>query len=304
MSVNPIHAEKQDLQAMPQAAFDRDEARAHARQVVSQSGSSFAAGMRVLPKSRREGMYAVYAFCREVDDIADEGGSREEKLAGLDAWREELDRLFSGAPTYPTGFALVDPIHEFDLPKQEFLLVIDGMEMDAKGPIIAPPMTVLLEYCRRVAGAVGLLSIRIFGAKPDPQSTEFALALADALQLTNILRDVAEDAAMGRVYLPRELLDKHGIITRDPVKVLNDPGLGAVCEDLARTARERFDRARAALDGADLKVMRPALLMMGIYEQTLGRLEERGWARATVPVKLSKFEKLSTVLRWTVWPPV
>ena len=284
--------------------LDRDEARKHTRRIVAQSGTSFAAGMRVLPKSRRDGMYAVYAFCREVDDIADEGGTPEEKMAGLAAWREELDRLFSGVPTYPTGFALMDTIREFNLPKEEFLLVIEGMEMDARGPIVAPPMTVLLDYCRRVAGAVGLLSIRIFGAQPDQKSTEFALALADALQLTNILRDVTEDAAMGRIYLPRDLLDKHGVITRDAAKLLEDPGLGTVCEDLAKTARKRFGHARAALDGADLSVMRPALLMMGIYEKTLNRLEERGWEHTCIPIKLGKFEKLYTVLRWAVWPPV
>ena len=304
MSTNSIHAKTQEQRPSQQTMLDRDEARKHARRIVAQSGTSFAAGMRVLPKSRRDGMYAVYAFCREVDDIADEGGTPEEKLAGLAAWREELDRLFSGVPTYPTGFALMDPIREFNLPKEEFLLVIEGMEMDAREPIVAPPMTVLLDYCRRVAGAVGLLSIRIFGAQPDHKSTEFALALADALQLTNILRDVTEDAAMGRIYLPRDLLDKHGVVARDAATLLEEPGLGAVCEDLAKTARKRFSRARAALDGADLSVMRPALLMMGIYERTLNRLEERGWEHACIPIKLGKFEKLYTVLRWAVWPPV
>lgn len=249
-------------------------------------------------------MYAVYAFCREVDDIADEGGSPEEKLAALDAWRDELDRLFSGNPTFATALALMDPIREFDLPKEEFLLVIEGMEMDARGPIVAPPMNVLMDYCRRVAGAVGLLSIRIFGAQPDARSTEFALALANALQLTNILRDVAEDAAMGRVYLPCDLLDKHGVLTRDPATLLQDPSLAAVCEDLAGIAREHFEHARTALDRANLSVMRPALLMMGIYERTLNRLDERGWAHVAVPIKLGKLEKLATVLRWAVWPPV
>lgn len=308
MSANLNHAEtSEDGAALPSqrpTPMDQAEAREHARRIVARSGTSFLAGMRVLARNRREGMYAVYAFCREVDDIADEGGGADEKLAALDGWRQELERLYSGTPTYPTSLALADPIQEFNLPKEEFLLVIEGMEMDARGPIVAPPMDVLLAYCRRVAGAVGLLSIRIFGAPDDPKSTEFALSLADALQLTNILRDVAEDAAMGRVYLPHDLLEKHGVHTRDPLALLKDPGLGGVCEDLAKIAHERFERARASLTRTDLRVMRPALLMMGIYEQTLKRLEERGWAHAAVPIKLSKLEKLATALRWTLWPPV
>ena len=288
----------------PIITLDPEQARVHARQIVANSGSSFAAGMKVLPKARREGMYAVYAFCREVDDIADEGGSAQEKIAGLRAWREELDRLYAGNPTFPTAFALQGPIKEFGLPKEEFLLVIDGMEMDARGPIIGPPFEELMAYCRRVAGAVGLLSIRVFGATPDEKATDFALALADALQLTNILRDVGEDAAMGRVYLPSELLDKHGVSTREPTEVLVHPALGAVCEELGALAHEKFGIARTAIAGADLSVMRPALLMMGVYERTLQRLEERGWADAAKPIRLSKLEKATTALRWALWPPV
>lgn len=280
------------------------QAKKHVRRVVARSGSSFSAGMKILPRRRRNAMYAVYAFCREIDDIADEGGTQAEKLAALGTWREELERLFAGEPTTPTGVALLDPIREFILPKDEFLMLIEGMEADARGPIQAPSMEELLDYCRKVAGAVGLLSIRIFGARVDEPAEKFATSLGDALQLTNILRDVAEDAEMDRLYLPRELLDLHGIGSYDPRAVLSDPNLGAVCSDVSGIARERFGEARMALELLDWRVMRPALLMMGVYEKTLDRLDERGWDQISVPLKLSKWEKVVTALRWAFRPPL
>lgn len=260
--------------------------------------------MKILPRKRRDAMYAVYAFCREIDDIADEGGSQAEKLAALEAWREELERLFEGHPTLPTAIALQGPVREFILPKDEFLMLIEGMEVDARGPIQGPSMEELLAYCRKVAGAVGMLSIRIFGARVDEPATKFAVSLGDALQLTNILRDVAEDGEMGRLYLPRELLDLHGIDSYDPRAVLSDPNLGAVCSDVAGVARERFGEARLALELLDWRVMRPALLMMGVYEHTLDRLEGRGWDQVHVPMKIGKWEKAITALRWVLRPPL
>lgn len=280
------------------------QARKHVRRVVARSGSSFSAGMKVLPRKRRDAMYAVYAFCREIDDIADEGGSQAEKLAALEEWREELERLFEGHPTFPTAIALLDPVREFILPKDEFLMLIEGMEADARGPIQAPSMEELLSYCRKVAGAVGMLSIRIFGARVDEAATKFAVSLGDALQLTNILRDVTEDEEMDRLYLPKELLDLHGIGSYDPQAVLSDPKLGAVCSDVAGVARERFGEARLALELLDWRVMRPALLMMGVYEYTLDRLEERGWDQVHVPLNISKWEKAVTALRWAFRPPL
>ena len=139
--------------------MDMAAARAHARAVVERSGTSFGLGMRILSRRRRDGMFALYAFCREIDDIADEGGTQAEKLAALAAWRAEIDRLYEGHPTKPTAVALSEHIGPFDLPKEEFVLLIVGMEMDARGPIQAPERAVLSAYCRRVAGAVIPMSI-------------------------------------------------------------------------------------------------------------------------------------------------
>ena len=144
-------------------------------------------------------MYAIYAFAREVDDIADEGGTYEQRMLGLKAWRGEIDRVFDGTPETPVGVALVPAVRRFDLDREEFIMLIEGMEMDVEGPLVAPSHDRLMAYCRRVAGAVGLLSMPVFGAGRGEIEDRFALALANALQLTNILRDVDEDAEMGRV---------------------------------------------------------------------------------------------------------
>ncbi len=284
-------------------AISPEEARRHATATVKRSGTSFAAGMRILSKPRRDAMYAIYAFCREVDDIADEGGSRDQKIAGLTAWREEIDRVFEGQPTFATGLALLDPVRAFDLPKREFILMIEGMEMDANGPIVAPPMETLLAYTRRVAGAVGQLSMPAFGAPKGAHADQFSLSLGDALQLTNILRDVGEDAALGRLYLPRELLEKHDC-PLTPDKILGARGLPAVARELGAVAREKFADARAALAHLDWRVLRPALLMMGVYEAYLKKLDARGWDKTGQSLDMSKAEKLAISARYALAPPL
>lgn len=280
-----------------------EEARNHARETVERSGTSFAAGMRILSRPRREAMHAIYAFSREVDDIADGDSSVVDKRLGLAAWRAEIDRLFAGAPATPTGVALLDPVRRFDLPKEEFLLLIEGMEMDAEGPIVAPPMERLFAYTRRVAGAVGMLSMPVFGAPKSEAAGRFALSLGDALQLTNILRDVGEDAGAGRLYLPRELLDKHGA-PLDPQTIVGAKALAPVAAELAALAKDRFAGARAALKELDWRVVRPALLMMGVYEAYLKKLEARGWERAGEPVSISKLEKTLIAVRYFFAPPL
>lgn len=279
-------------------------ARKHAEEAVKRSGTSFAAGMAILPKKRREAMYAIYAFCREVDDIADNAGlSREERRRRLLGWRAEIDRLFDGRPQLPTGVALQEPVREFKLPKQEFLLLIEGMEMDADGPIVAPSMQTLFDYTRRVAGAVGMLSMPVFGAPRGDASEKFALSLGDALQLTNILRDVADDAGIGRLYLPAELLGRYGAPARAE-EIVNANGVAEVARDLSAIATQKFSAARAALKSLDWRTVRPALLMMGVYETYLKKLETRGWMRIGEPIAMSKVERILISARYALAPPL
>lgn len=278
-----------------------EDARRHAAETVKRSKTSFGAGMRILSKDRREAMYAIYAFCREVDDIADEGGTRDEKLSGLAEWRREIDRVFDGAPQTPTGLALKDVVRAFGLQKDEFILVIEGMEMDAKGPIVAPSLADLLAYTRRAAGAVGMLSMPVFGAPRSKVADDFALSLGDALQLTNILRDIEQDAGEGRLYLPRELLEKHGC-PASADGIADAPGLPAVRAEIAEMARQKFAGAREALKDLDWRVLRPALLMMGVYERYLDKMTARGWANGQARVTISKIEKLMIAARWFFAP--
>lgn len=271
---------------------DADAAADRAEAIVRASGTSFYWGMRVLPRDRRRAMYAIYAFCRTVDDIADEPGDLGERQARLDGWRIELDRLYAGeAPGDPIAVALAPAIRRYDLPKREFQAVIDGMESDLQGRNRAPSMAELRLYCRRVAGAVGLLSIRCFGAR-EPEAVGLAVALGEAMQLTNILRDLGEDAADGRLYLPSDLLDRHVITARDPEAVLDDPGLPAVCRDLAGLARSRYAEARALVERCDRRGVRPAILMMLRYEALLDRLERADWREPRRRVSLPKWRSL------------
>lgn len=279
----------------PGASLADDER--HVREVTRAAGSSFYWAMRILPPARRQAMFAIYAFCRVVDDIADGDAPDAEKRHQLAEWRTEIGRIYDGTPVHPVARALVRPAHTYGLGKDDFHAVIDGMEMDVGAGIRAPDLKILELYCRRVAGAVGLLSIRAFGTG-GPKAEEFAIALGSALQLTNILRDLKEDAAVGRLYLPSELLRRYGIIADDPDEVLRHPALPAVCDDLARIARERFDRAEAALAECDRQTLRPAVVMMMHYRRILGRMMEGGWRILDQRVKISKVEKVWLAVRY------
>jgi phytoene synthase len=272
------------------------EARAHVCRVVANSRTSFQTGMRILPAARREAMYAIYAFCREVDDIADEPAADAEKRRQLAAWREAIEALYAGRPDRPTTVALARPVAEYGLDRADFLAVIEGMEMDAYDAIRGPTMAELDRYCDRVASAVGRLSVKAFGAR-EPQSADVARHLGRALQLTNILRDLSEDAERGRLYLPAELLDAQGIETRDPAAVLAHPKLAAVCDALAEVTRTHYREAAAALARCARRPMRPATVMMHAYRRVLDALQRRGWARHAEPVSIGKLNKLWIVLR-------
>src|SRR5271166_651766 len=177
--------------------------------------------MRILPRAQREAMFEIYSFCRQVDDIADASGPRDVRRGELARWRADIDALYAGKPV-PRTQGLVLPMQEFGLRREDFHAVIDGMEMDVVADIRAPDDATLDIYCDRVASAVGRLSVRVFGME---QQDGLALAhhLGRALQLTNILRDLDEDASMGRLYLPREMLQDAGIAATEPAAAIGHP---------------------------------------------------------------------------------
>jgi phytoene synthase len=268
---------------------------------VRSAGTSFFWAMRFLPKPKRDAMFAVYAFCREVDDIADGDGSAADKRTGLNAWRDEIAALYQGRPTTLFGQALAEPLARFELEQSDFLAIIAGVEMDAqpansKAALVAPPMAELLLYCDRVACAVGRLSVRIFGAEREA-GLRLAASLGLALQLTNVLRDMAEDAAIGRLYLPRELLEKHGIATNDPAAAIRHPKLPLVADELAQMAFARYAEAAALIEVGPKQALRPAAVMMAVYRRVLERLVRRGWQKPEQAVGLSPVEKLWIGLR-------
>ena len=266
------------------------------RHRVEAAGTSFYWAMRLLPKHRRNGMYAVYAFCREVDDIADGEQPVEHKIAALASWREEIDDLYAGRPHSLVTQALREPTVRYDLRRRDFLAIIDGMEMDAREDICAPALSTLDLYCSRVASAVGHLSIHVFGDRSDAAHA-VAESLGRALQLTNILRDLSEDADRGRLYLPREVLDRHGIRGTDPRAVLRHPALPAACRDVAAIAEEHFRDSQYAMQCCSRRAMRPAAVMAAIYHSTLSALLFSGWRDPATRVSVSKPVKLWLVLR-------
>jgi presqualene diphosphate synthase len=266
------------------------------------SGSSFYSAMRLMPKAEREAMFAIYAFCRAVDDVADDGvGSREERLVELEDWRGDLRSLCTGGRPGRAAF-LEDVIARYHPRLEDFFAVIDGMQMDVDGDIVAPTLDVLDLYCDRVASAVGRLSIKVFGMDDD---AGFALAhyLGRALQLTNILRDLDEDAAAGRLYLPREYLDA-SIGPVDPYNVLSHRAVDQACHRLAQLAHGHYDEADRIIAARPKGDLRAPKLMGVVYREILKRMESVGWAPPRRRVRLPKMHLAFLALRHGLapWP--
>ncbi|SCA54946.1 putative phytoene synthase [Candidatus Terasakiella magnetica] len=258
--------------------------------IVKESKSSFAAGMKVLPVERRGYLYAIYAYCRVLDDIADEDDLRENKLAELKNWRTKIDETLKGKPDCAITRILADGIKIYDLPTQELYNLIDGMEADANGPINKPTLEELYQYCRNVAVSVGLLSLPVFG-RTDEGAKEFAIELGYALQLTNILRDIPEDESIGRIYLPSDLLEKHH------VESLQSSELSKVLKEIAQLAQNHYDRTEILLKKIGSQNLLPAQMMKAGYYKIFEKMQKRGWHILSPRIRLSKTEKAFMVMR-------
>jgi squalene synthase HpnD len=268
---------------------------ADARDGTSASGSSFYAAMRILPRAQREAMFQIYSFCRQVDDIADSTGPRPQRLAALQQWRDDIDALYRGhPPARLRDYAL--SVRRFDFKREDFLAIVDGMEMDVPRDIRAPDLATLDLYCDRVASAVGRLSVRVFGLALD-DGILLAHHLGRALQLTNILRDIDEDAGIGRLYLPSEILLHAGITSTEPLKVIADPALPKVCAPLVERARSHFDKAEEVMARNSRRVVRAPRIMSKYYGAILELLVARGFAAPRNPVRLNKFARIAIILR-------
>lgn len=261
--------------------------------------SSFYTAMKTMPAKERAGMFAIYAFCRAVDDIADDQqGSRPERAAALDQWRTDLDALYSGGEPGQAAF-LVQAARDFDLEQADFLAVIDGMQMDVDADIVAPSHDTLDLYCDRVASAVGRLSVKVFGMEREPGIT-LSHHLGRALQLTNILRDLDEDAGIGRLYLSREVLDLAGVPIGGPA-IIADPRIDAAARLIAVEAHGHYAEADRVMAKARGQLKAPRL-MRAAYGRILERMQAVGWAPPRHRVSLSKGEKIWVLIRYGLMP--
>ncbi len=266
----------------------------YCQQKAAQSGSSFYYSFLFLPRDRREAIIALYAFCREVDDVVDECADGSIAAAKLNWWRSEIDNLFAGTPQHPVTQALAPVVERFGLPREHFLEVIDGMQMDLDYNSY-PDFKTLSLYCHRVASMVGLMSIEIFGYE-DRQTRKYAHDLGMAFQLTNIVRDVREDATRGRVYIPLDELSAHGVSVQDVLALKPSPGFTELMKVQGRRAREYYDRAFEHLPEVDRYNQRSGVIMAEIYRTVLDELERDGYQVFRHRIALTPVRKL-----WIAW---
>jgi len=257
---------------------------------VKASGSSFVAGFRFLDVRKRQALNAVYAFCREVDDVVDECREPAVARSTLDWWRAELAQLDDGRPSHPVMLALQEARQHFALPVEQLGEIIDGMQMDLEQARYADFKALQL-YCHRAAGVVGLLAAEIFGYR-DRKTQKYAHTLGLAFQLTNIIRDVGEDVRRGRIYLPQDELTRFGVTEADLLQRRHTPAFVALMQFQAARAHEHYQRAFALLPAGDRKAQRPGLIMAAIYRRLLEEIEKDGFlvldrrTSLTPPLKL------------------
>jgi len=262
--------------------------------------SSFYAAMRSMPAKEREAMFAIYAFCRAVDDIADDQqGDRAERTQALNQWRADLDQLYAGQTPSQAAF-LVKPVADFDLERADFEAIIDGMQMDVDADIVAPDHATLDLYCDRVASAVGRLSVKVFGMERQG-GIDLAHHLGRALQLTNILRDLDEDADIGRLYVSSDALAVAELPVSDPKTVVADPRIDIAARQIAIVANGHYEAADKVMRSAKGQLKAPRL-MGAAYGRILKHMLAEGWKPPRRRISLSKGEKLWVLVRYGLMP--
>ncbi len=267
----------------------------YCRRTARASGSNFYYALWLLPPARREAMFAVYSFCRVVDDVVDHDGPAEAAAQELARWRQEAAACCEGWPAHPVGQALRRAVTTYGIPRELLGDLITGMSWDL-APRRFATFEELSQYCYYVAGVVGLMAIKVFGCRR-PESEAFARALGTAFQLTNILRDVGGDAARGRVYLPQDELARFGVTeTQLRERRYDERFAGLMAREAAR-AREFFAKARAAITREDRWALTPALAMAAVYERLLDEMARVRYDVFTHPIRLSTPRKLALALR-------
>jgi 15-cis-phytoene synthase len=259
-------------------------------QKVARSGSSFYYSFRLLPAPRRAAISALYAFCREVDDVVDETSDPNVARVKLAWWRTEVGAIYTGSPQHPVALALKDAVAHYALQQADLQTVIDGMQMDLE-KVRYVDFAELETYCDRVAGVVGLLSAEIFGYE-DPRTRDYARRLGVAFQLTNIIRDVGEDARRGRIYVPQDDLVRFGVPPSDLLRGQGSPAFVALMRFEAERARTWYDDALATLPQRDRHAQRAGLAMAAIYRTLLDEIARDGYQVLDRRIALTPLRKL------------
>jgi phytoene synthase len=266
----------------------------YCQQKTAQSGSSFYYSFLFLPPERRRAITALYAFCREVDDTVDETSDQSVARIKLAWWRNEVAQMYAGTPTHPVMLALQPHVQPYDLKQEHLQAIIDGMEMDLdQSRYLDYPN--LKKYCWHVAGVVGILSASIFGVT-NPQTLKYAEALGLAFQLTNIIRDVGEDARKGRIYLPVNELQQFNVTAADLLNARHSEKFEALMKFQADRAQKLYDDAFALLPREDRRAQRPGLMMAAIYRTLLDEIERDGFHVLNQKISLTPLRKL-----WLAW---
>jgi len=261
---------------------------------AAQSGSSFYYSFLFLPQERRRAITALYAFCREVDDVVDECSDATIARAKLAWWRAELAAAYHGTPQHPVARALAEVAPRFNLAEARLAEIIDGMEMDLDLNRY-PTFDALKLYCHRVAGVVGLLSAEIFGYQ-DPRTLEYAADLGMAFQLTNIIRDVGEDVRRDRIYLPLDEIERHGVTVADLAQSRETAGFRRLMEFQIERALGYYRQAFAKLPPVDRRAQRAGIIMAAIYRALLDEIRRDGCRVLTQRTSLTPVRKL-----WIAW---
>jgi len=256
--------------------------------------------MKILGKERRDAMFAIYAFCKKADSIADSRKLKKKKIKQINNLRKEINDVFNNNLNNYFSKTLKHYIDSYKLEKKHFLDIINGVEMDINNIMICPNIKIFNLYCYRVAGVVGLISLKIFG-QYNKKTKYFGLYLAKALQITNILRDIKQDKDMGRMYIPKEILNSVGIRTKNIIFILKNKNFHKACEKLAKLADLNFKKADNQLKFCSKKKLKSAILMMGTYKLLLKKLKKRGWEDLEKKVNLTKIEKFFLFIKGIIY---
>ena len=266
----------------------------YCQQKAAQSGSSFYYSFLFLPDNQRRAMTALYAFCREVDDVVDECLDVAVARVKLHWWRDEIHRLFAGAPQHPVTKALAEPIKHFKLPAEHFLEIIDGMEMDLDYNSY-PSFKELSLYCHRVASMVGIMSVEIFGYE-NKETLKYAHELGMAFQLTNILRDIGEDIQRGRLYIPADEMARFNVTSDDIAQKRMTDNVRQLLQFQAQRAQEYYSLAFSHLADVDRYRQRSGIIMAAIYQTLLTEIGKADYQVLTQRIALTPIRKL-----WIAW---